>query len=331
MATPDDARLCGRCGYDVRGLPTAVCPECGGDLREVGTRRPDGRREAAAWLVSALLLAGIVTIYGGALVYGLMPERLQVGRLLIVDVTDGKGGAAAPGAFVAERETTRIRVPLTTRWWTARSVERAWLRPAGRPGVRLAEYPPLTDAQRRVPGGSTSCGVTRRARTSCPARRRSRTAASASRALGSRGGGGGRGRLAGQERLGTVRNPWPGLTARSGARPRTGWKPWPRGSGTFPVAAVLRTVVRGGPDRLELRSAGPQLPPRRVLERLLAQPQTPGPVPRPSGRASHRRCPRPAGRTRPEGRGTGPTGQFGPALRRRAAAVGGSTSCGATA
>ena len=152
MATPDDARLCGRCGYDVRGLPTTVCPECGGDLREVGTRRSGGRREAAAWLVSALGLAGIVTIYGGTLVYGLMPERRVVRRLLVVDVTDGTGGAAAPGAFVVERETTRIRVPLTTRWWTARSVGRAWLRPAGRPGVRLAEYPPLTDAQRRALG-----------------------------------------------------------------------------------------------------------------------------------------------------------------------------------
>jgi class 3 adenylate cyclase len=29
-------RACGRCGYDVRGLPTFFCPECGSDLREVG-------------------------------------------------------------------------------------------------------------------------------------------------------------------------------------------------------------------------------------------------------------------------------------------------------
>src|SRR4051812_17324269 len=29
-------RACGRCGYDVRGLPTFTCPECGSDLREVG-------------------------------------------------------------------------------------------------------------------------------------------------------------------------------------------------------------------------------------------------------------------------------------------------------
>jgi class 3 adenylate cyclase len=29
-------RACGRCGYDVRGLPSFFCPECGSDLREVG-------------------------------------------------------------------------------------------------------------------------------------------------------------------------------------------------------------------------------------------------------------------------------------------------------
>jgi class 3 adenylate cyclase len=30
------ARACGHCGYDVRGLPTFACPECGSDLRQVG-------------------------------------------------------------------------------------------------------------------------------------------------------------------------------------------------------------------------------------------------------------------------------------------------------
>src|ERR1700710_2036262 len=29
---------CGHCGYDVRGLPTFTCPECGSDLRQVGIR-----------------------------------------------------------------------------------------------------------------------------------------------------------------------------------------------------------------------------------------------------------------------------------------------------
>jgi class 3 adenylate cyclase len=29
---------CGHCGYDVQGLPTFICPECGSDLRRVGIR-----------------------------------------------------------------------------------------------------------------------------------------------------------------------------------------------------------------------------------------------------------------------------------------------------
>lgn len=30
--------VCGQCGYDVRGLPSAICPECGADLAVVGLR-----------------------------------------------------------------------------------------------------------------------------------------------------------------------------------------------------------------------------------------------------------------------------------------------------
>jgi class 3 adenylate cyclase len=54
---------CGKCGYDVTGLPTFTCPECGSDLREVGiVRRPGGAadgparpRRAALTLLAALL------------------------------------------------------------------------------------------------------------------------------------------------------------------------------------------------------------------------------------------------------------------------------------
>ena len=31
-----DHPRCGGCGYIVVGLPTHICPECGGDLRDVG-------------------------------------------------------------------------------------------------------------------------------------------------------------------------------------------------------------------------------------------------------------------------------------------------------
>ncbi len=31
---------CGSCGYSARGLPTSICPECGGDLNVVGIAQP---------------------------------------------------------------------------------------------------------------------------------------------------------------------------------------------------------------------------------------------------------------------------------------------------
>jgi len=37
MATTEP--LCGNCGYNVRGLTTFICPECGQDLRDVGIVR----------------------------------------------------------------------------------------------------------------------------------------------------------------------------------------------------------------------------------------------------------------------------------------------------
>ena len=39
-----DAVMCKRCGYDTRGLPGGVCPECGGDLSIVGTIAAARRR-----------------------------------------------------------------------------------------------------------------------------------------------------------------------------------------------------------------------------------------------------------------------------------------------
>jgi hypothetical protein len=36
--------LCGQCGYCVRGLLAHICPECGGNLREVGIITPGSRR-----------------------------------------------------------------------------------------------------------------------------------------------------------------------------------------------------------------------------------------------------------------------------------------------
>jgi predicted RNA-binding Zn-ribbon protein involved in translation (DUF1610 family) len=69
-AAPPPA-ACGRCGYDVRGLSSFTCPECGSDLREVGIVRPRSRRGldvgwkllilAVGWPVGALALLLIVS------------------------------------------------------------------------------------------------------------------------------------------------------------------------------------------------------------------------------------------------------------------------------
>ena len=59
--TRPDPILCGRCDYDVRGLPSTICPECGGDLRESGViREPRNRSgELAALLVVAVVLGNM--------------------------------------------------------------------------------------------------------------------------------------------------------------------------------------------------------------------------------------------------------------------------------
>jgi hypothetical protein len=43
-ATDPEHPTCGQCGYIVHGIEGFTCPECGGDLREVGIIPPGGRR-----------------------------------------------------------------------------------------------------------------------------------------------------------------------------------------------------------------------------------------------------------------------------------------------
>ena len=54
---------CGGCGYDARGLPTPICPECGADLRVVGTLDPTVR--ARPWWAFPLgwtILVAVATL-----------------------------------------------------------------------------------------------------------------------------------------------------------------------------------------------------------------------------------------------------------------------------
>jgi hypothetical protein len=74
--------LCGRCGYNVRGLPTTSCPECGADLSSAGiaydSDRRRRRRRLAAVTVAWTVLCPVV---GWALTFAsmawLLPFRIS--------------------------------------------------------------------------------------------------------------------------------------------------------------------------------------------------------------------------------------------------------------
>lgn len=59
-----DVMTCGSCGYDVAGLETFVCPECGKDLRRVGivAAGEPVRSKPKASLSSRIVLLSIVCI-----------------------------------------------------------------------------------------------------------------------------------------------------------------------------------------------------------------------------------------------------------------------------
>jgi hypothetical protein len=59
---------CGKCGYQVRGISTLNCPECGADLREVGITKSKSSN-AGIWI--AVVLVVIVGMVGLCLVSGL--------------------------------------------------------------------------------------------------------------------------------------------------------------------------------------------------------------------------------------------------------------------
>jgi len=59
--------VCGACRYPVRGLPGWVCPECGGDFREVGIATPalfrSGRRRIRIVFMLALFVPLVLGTY----------------------------------------------------------------------------------------------------------------------------------------------------------------------------------------------------------------------------------------------------------------------------
>jgi hypothetical protein len=106
-------RGCGRCGYDVRGLPTFACPECGADLREVGIVAGEPPHAAALFFAAVrrtwprLLVAAIATAAALAAAAG-----LAVALILSYEVRPGARATLEPAskAYRALVETAgRVR------------------------------------------------------------------------------------------------------------------------------------------------------------------------------------------------------------------------------
>ena len=66
-----DGGTCGKCGYNVRGIGSTTCPECGADLREVRIVA-EKRGGAGPWIVAAVIVGVLLfgCVCSGLLVFG---------------------------------------------------------------------------------------------------------------------------------------------------------------------------------------------------------------------------------------------------------------------
>ena len=82
LTNDEQAVECAACGYDVRGLPGHVCPECGGDLDVIGRVTPQFRKwqkvppllRAGVWTLGVAALAAICLAFASV---GELPTRAQ--------------------------------------------------------------------------------------------------------------------------------------------------------------------------------------------------------------------------------------------------------------
>lgn len=88
---------CGQCGYNVRGLSSFICPECGGDLRDVGIVK-GGRTGGKKWIHLLWIIPVWVV---GCMLLG----------MLLTYLIDALSADPQPGTFV-RHYGSRIAVPL---------------------------------------------------------------------------------------------------------------------------------------------------------------------------------------------------------------------------
>ena len=120
VSVGDDPQ-CAQCGYDVRGLPGHICPECGGDLHDVGVTTAQFRQwqrvpsavRGVIWSVAVLIVGAIAM---RAAVVDRLPVRQEEVRLTSygstaalqverVHTDEYDGVASAGGYWGAESKT----------------------------------------------------------------------------------------------------------------------------------------------------------------------------------------------------------------------------------
>ena len=94
---PDEAAYCGNCAYDLRGLTTARCPECGEVLREIGVfQGASSKRRPLICFAAIAIVVAILAFFVRATALHHAPiasQRVVVGIVLQL-MTAGEGDVA---------------------------------------------------------------------------------------------------------------------------------------------------------------------------------------------------------------------------------------------
>jgi hypothetical protein len=152
-----DAR-CGRCGYSAIGLQTLICPECGGDFREVGIRVDMGRSDhVVAGAVLAAIFFTIALLVVWLSIKPSIESLLPLERVYTTSETL-KSLAAPPRHYVLQAQRRswspqRPTLPVTISLFTATATSATSA--AGAPAAMLL-YDPADNTAHTVSGGNSA-------------------------------------------------------------------------------------------------------------------------------------------------------------------------------